>query len=92
MWIVLGLLWCPIQILAYAFAFSMLWAWFCIPLGMPSVSTAHAVGLISFVYLMRRTKEAPRDIDEAWIKERMSNSLIQPSLALFTGWIATLFL
>jgi hypothetical protein len=74
-----------------AFALKVLWGWFLVPLGLPAIGMAHAVGLALIATLL--THQAPSNMTS---DERQSQvigwGLATPAVALIVGWIAKGFM
>lgn len=75
-----------------AWVLSILWGWFIVPLGVKSLSIAHAYGvtLVAGLFLSTRGIKENKNQDD-----RISSLitwLILPLVALFFGWIAVGFM
>lgn len=75
-----------------AWVLSILWAWFIVPLGVKSLSIAHAYGLtlVTGLILSNRGIKENKNQDD-WISSVITWLLI-PLVALFFGWIAVGFM
>ena len=75
-----------------AWVLSILWGWFIVPLGVKSLSIAHAYGvtLVTGLFLSTRGIKENKNQDD-WISSLIT-WLILPLAALFLGWIAVGFM
>jgi hypothetical protein len=75
-----------------AWVLSILWGWFIVPLGVKSLSIAHAYGvtLVAGLFLSTRGIKENKNQDD-WISSLVT-WLILPLAALFLGWIAVGFM
>lgn len=72
------------------YALAKLWAWFLVPLGLPTLSLGYAIGLSIIVgYLTWQDIDVDHPKRETW--ETFTRSLIlaafRPSFALLCGWV-----
>lgn len=95
----LGLTWflaIPMAVLYGAYAFSLLWAWFIVPVfSVPQVSIAQAAGITLIVdHLRVKSSDMKNSSDDP--VERLSVfivfSFLEPTLVLIAGWIIKQFL
>jgi hypothetical protein len=84
----------PFGIALQGFVLKMLWGWFIVPLGAPSISWAHAWDLAIIVSMTAKTAMPP-DKDK-FILERGGIAIIvavvSPLFALFAGYLASLLM
>lgn len=75
-----------------AWVLSILWGWFIVPLGVKSLSIAHAYGLtlVTGLILSNRGIKENKNQDD-WISSVITWLLI-PLVVLFFGWIAVGFM
>jgi hypothetical protein len=71
----------------------ILWTWFLVPFGLPTMSVSQMVGIHLFWGVF---KGQPHRHDERSkmdkFKETLGIAFLCPAFALFIGWIVTLFL
>lgn len=67
--------------------FSVLWAWFAVPVfGLPVISVPAAIGLAAIVSMLT-SHQAPENKDgDRWAK--FGGILLGPAIVLLVGWIA----
>jgi hypothetical protein len=75
-------------IIQQAWAISVLWGWFIVPLGLPAIGIAAAIGISTTMSAMRGRRKGPDD--EGW--KTIAKSVLQPWFCLAIGWIAKQFL
>lgn len=75
-------------VIQQAWAISVLWGWFIVPLGLPVIGTAAAVGISVTVSVIRGRRKGPDE--EGW--RAITMSALQPWFCLAIGWIAKQFL
>ena len=72
---------------------SVLWGWFMVPLGVPGINIAHAIGISCVVGLL---SHQPRNVStsspEAALGEILGWGIINPLLILLFGFIAKSFM
>lgn len=75
-----------------AWVLTMLWGWFIVPLGVKSLSIAHAYGftLVTGLILSNRGIKENKGKDD-WVSSIIT-WLLLPLVALFFGWIAVGFM
>lgn len=75
-----------------AWVLTILWGWFIVPLGVKSLSVAHAYGftLVTGLILSNRGVKENKDKDD-WVGSILT-WLLLPLVALFFGWIAVGFM
>lgn len=71
-------------VIQQAWAISVLWGWFIVPLGLPAIGIASAVGISVTLSAMRGRRKGPDD--EGW--KAIAGSALQPWFCLAIGWIA----
>ena len=84
-----------IGILLYAmtcdgFVFSVMWKWFVVPLGMPSLTLVNAIGCILMVRFFFRFKN--NSGNKNTLSESVVTILVKPWIFLGLGWLVTLFM
>lgn len=73
------------------FVLKVLWAWFLLPLGLPAIGMAHAVGISALVGLLAH--QAPPDLnDDDRLHKVFQWAVCGPIAALALGWIAKQFM
>lgn len=79
----------PLSVVIYGAVASTLWAWFLVPLGVPPVGVAHAVGVYALLLILAKTFRA-NDTDTSFehLLALAFGGLIYALLALTTGWVA----
>lgn len=76
-------------LLWWAFTAATLWAWFFVPLGLPEITTPHALGImITFSAFRARYAKKKADWPEGEALKALGMSIAGPALALGIGWIA----
>ena len=87
-----------VSVLIAAWAFQTLWIWFIVPLGVSSISMAHAYGIM-LVFSVLKIK--PKDFDTEDEKDAKPFSKYVEKLSIYSlvylvavgmGWITTLFM
>jgi hypothetical protein len=69
--------------------FWLMWGWFMVPLGLPQIGIAWAIGLSTIVVLVTPTvPNAP----QGERTEHLTNVLGKPAFALLIGWVAKQFM
>lgn len=72
-----------------AFIFSIMWGWFVVPLGLPTLSIAHAIGILSMlIFLTTKVDDADDDLETlAEVIEDGKRNLLFTSVtgAMFLG-------
>ena len=77
--------------LYYAWTFTVLWAWFLVPLGAPAITLAHAYGIMLITGLFKDIKlEKGQKTAEEWGSAMMA-WLQKPIFALAIGGIVKFF-
>lgn len=66
----------------HAFVLRYLWAWFVVPLGLPSIGMAHAYGISMLVGLMTPY----RDNKKSEWSEVVALAILRPLLCLLFAW------
>jgi len=87
-----------LSIFVGAWAFSTLWSWFIVPIGLPAIGYAHAYGLMIVTSFL---KMRPKDFDTSDNKERKSFGEHVTRLFMYIffylvavgmGWLTLLFM
>lgn len=68
------------------FALRTLWGWFIVPLGLPGITTAHAIGLAVVASALIRIDTRSDESEGAWWVPLLK-ILLRPAFAVFFGWI-----
>jgi len=78
----------------WAYAVSILWTWFVVPLGLKSISVAHAYGLTLVVSALMSSRGLNIDgtKDKSAYKNQVGFAIIGPAVLLLFGWIAVGFM
>jgi hypothetical protein len=71
---------------------SVLWGWFVVPLGLPALGIAHAIGIALVVRFLTHRHTSKKTDDESPIRRELFGLFVLPPLALVAGWVITLFL
>ena len=75
------------------FVFVRLWYWFVVPLGLPVVDMAQAVGLAALVGLVTTQRQRQdEDLDSEWLTKVTVHALGVPAVCLLVGSIASVFM
>jgi hypothetical protein len=74
---------CVPLLLFYAYTFKMLWTWFALPLGAPSIGLAHSYGLMMLIGFTR--SNLPENNDDS--SKMLLRVTIRPFVALALGWV-----
>lgn len=78
-------------LLLRAWAVSKMWLWFVVPLGLPPIGYAHALGISLFVgWLTYQTPSTDQD-DGFWLRSLLTSFIAPPVLVLF-GWLYVQFM
>ena len=84
----------PLAIITKGIALQVLWGWFVVPLGIPDIGMAHALGIAGLVALATH-QHGPED-NEGTSGERALRSFAfafaRPLVALLFGWIFQAFM
>jgi predicted phage tail protein len=85
------------SILFRAWALTVLWAWFLVPLGMVALSISSAIGISIIVgmftqHLAKESKDEKAKDTYELIGDIAGRAIGAPLLSLFFGWIVTLFM
>lgn len=81
-----------------AFIFSIMWGWFVVPLGLPAINLAHAIGILSMlIFLTTKVDDADDDMETlAEVIEEGKRNLLFTSItgAMFLGigFLARIFM
>jgi len=65
------------------FVLSTMWAWFVVPLGLPAIGIALAIGLSLTVGLFSGL--SPKRDEKPWVQ--IAAGFVAPLLTLFCGWL-----
>lgn len=76
------------------FCLSCLWRWFLVPLGVPPVGVAHAIGLAALASLLVRGGSSSFDADDALERTvaLFLVSVVLPAFFLCVGWACSNFI
>ncbi len=72
-------------------ALSVMWGWFLVPLGLPPIGMAMAIGIGSIIGLLQHTPAAKplkkgKELED-WLN-RLGNAVLKVGVVLLVGWIA----
>lgn len=76
--------------------FMTLWGWFAVPLGAPSITLAHGLGIACLVHFLVHTSKAPEPkINDEYVTKPTTTQQVvfiigcylKPLFALLVGWI-----
>jgi hypothetical protein len=94
--ILLLLLFAVLSVTYRGWVLTMLWSWFLVPLGVPAISTATALGIVLIVAIL--TTHATNKTDKTESKDPWELAAVAsgvafgvPSLMLVLGYIISLF-
>ena len=92
--VILFLIALPFTFMARAWALAVMWAWFVVPLGVPSIGWAHAFGLATTVgiFMSRRGETKQDEDDDHPVATAMVASLLGPVAVVGMGWCAHAFM
>ena len=79
----------PVAAVSHGLAISIMWGWFVVPLGMPSLSIAHAFGLALLLRMV--STRMPKSDDRDW-RALIAASIAAPWLVVGVGWIVNAFM
>lgn len=69
------------------FVLSILWGWFAVPLGLPPIGIAWAIGVATVVGMLAGSySEDKEDKDDGW--KKVIVLFVAPLIALGVGWVA----
>ena len=71
-------------VIQQAWAISVLWGWFIVPLGLPAIGIAAAIGISVTMSAMRGHRKGPDD--KGW--KSIAMAVLHPWFFLAIGWIA----
>jgi len=78
------------------FVTATLWEWFATPLGLPSISVAHMIGLLTLMGAVGLSspdiRDESRDIRDESRLQLVLRAFTGPVLALIVGWVAHYFI
>jgi hypothetical protein len=77
------------------FVASILWGWFVVPLGVPTISYLHAVGLGLVVGIYKNAPAAQQQGKKSEIDamgEMLGHAFVTPALMLVIGWFIKLLM
>ena len=78
------------------YVLSVLWRWFVVPpFGAPALSIGYAIGIALVVGHLTQPHEPPKTDEKEWkelFAKSVASAAVKPAIALFVGWIVTLFL
>ncbi|MDD3481024.1 MAG: hypothetical protein PHW75_02250 [Patescibacteria group bacterium] len=74
------------------FVLSILWGWFLVPLGAPSITIPIAIGIALIAGMLVDTSTLARKKGEEAFSAILTGIFLRPIFALFVGWIVTLFM
>jgi len=80
-----------ISTVIHGWVLSLLWLWFLVPLGLPTLAIAHAIGIGVLVGLLTNQYIPNRDSEEE-ILNMVAHSICQPLILLTIGYIAKSFM
>lgn len=89
--ITLGLI--PISYLLYGFVLKTMWAWFLVPLGLPSIGLGTAIGIRIMYTLIEYNTHSPEEEDT--VKKfiiALATMVFKPLICLGLGYLAHTFL
>ncbi len=73
------------------FVLYVLWGWFIVPLGVPQIGIAWAIGISTVFHLIAPSQPLPKTDDEhVW--QNVAYVLLKPFIALAIGWTAKSFM
>jgi hypothetical protein len=72
----------PAITLYVGWALSTLWAWFCVPLGLPALGVAHAAGMLLVLGMLR----VRRHDDKKWAGHEIASYLLAPLIFVGIGY------
>ena len=78
-----------LEVLLTGFAFSVLWGWFVVPLGVAALGVAHAIGLGMVVRFLTHQDTASNEGD---FSTKITAAFLRPILALVFGYIVLQFM
>lgn len=78
----------PPLMLYKGLAFSVLWKWFAVPLGLPPLSVAHAFGLLVLVSFATHQARSPDESSGDQSSFLIAVGIVIPTMALAFGWVA----
>lgn len=79
----------PFVLALHGWAVSTLWGWFVVPLGVPGLSIASALGLVLVCSTLRPSRSS--DNEDRKPGERLTYAVMHPLAGVALGWIVKLF-
>ncbi|WP_435018404.1 hypothetical protein TA3x_000378 [Tundrisphaera sp. TA3] len=70
-----------------AYVLSVLWVWFVVPLGVVSVSVAHATGLMAIIAYSKSWQRREDFSDEVMFND-ICRGIVKSAYLILVGWIA----
>ena len=70
--------------------FKVMWGWFLVPLGLPQIGLAMAIGIGAIISLVSHTpvRKSKKGEEFSDLAESLINSLLKMAILLAVGWIA----
>lgn len=85
-----------LSIIFGTFTISCLWGWYLVPLGVKGLTFAHAFGISIFInYFVNRPKSVKfveGIVEKPTIRELLARTFGFQMIALFLGWLGSLFM
>lgn len=81
----------PWALIAWGWALQLMWMWFLVPLGIPALGLAHAIGIRGLVQIAAYSQisSARREVSAA---EAVTHALLIPPLAVGVAWCVKAFM
>jgi len=75
----------PFSLALKAWVLAILWTWFVVPLGVPAIGNAHALGLAGLIWFSMYSGNN-RKLEDYDVGEAVVSSILAPLIALLVGW------
>ena len=89
----------PFSYIVNGWVLAVLWRWFAVPLGLPSLTVPYAIGVALIVGFLTHQQSSPRGKDDRTQDEKVADgiaallySFVGPLFTLGIGWIVTQFI
>jgi hypothetical protein len=70
------------------FVIHLMWSWYMVPLGVPAIGIAHAIGIDLLVSLTAHQTIPVKDGDKEFAQKQLIRMFTRPVIILLVAWIA----
>jgi hypothetical protein len=75
----------PLLVFFDGLVLKTLWVWFLVPIGLPAIGVATAIGVSIIAHMLAASTEGKKDEEEGW--GHIIGVLLRPGWALLFGWV-----